>query len=938
MKIKKFVYLLMGLLFLASLYPIKVLSSPRRDLVGTLQQQSGGTARISYHAETGLVRFIGVDPEHAIAQPRQLERQATPEEAAQVFLSQYGTLFGVSNPAEELTVMKSAEFEGGRSMVRYQQVYKGIPVFGGELIVNMDASKKVLSANGEILPGIGVSTVPRLDAKTAQGIALQAVAKSYTLDADSLQASNPELWIFNPALLGGAGPRITSLVWRMEVSGKEVLPLRELVLVDAQLGVVALHFNQNDAILNRTVYDNQNQRNENLALYPPVCTEGNCPGSGDHVLAYTYGGDTYNFYYTNYGRDSIDGAGMALISTVRYCPTNTSYACPYANAFWNGAQMVYGQGFASADDVVAHEMTHGVTEHESHLFYYMQSGAINEAFSDIWGEFVDLSNTGGDDSPSVRWLMGEDIGAIRSMKNPTVYGDPDRMGSSYYVCDENDQGGVHSNSGVANKAAYLMVDGDTFNGYTVTGLGITKVAKIFYEVQTHLFTSASDYQDLYDGLLQACSTLKGSYGITDAECQEVKDAVDAVEMNQQPASCATTEAPVCPSGQVANNIFFDNLENPASGNWLAGAVTGLVNQFFYPQTSNPYNFDVTYATSGVYNFWGYNIDAVGDYAIAMTLNAALPAGSTPYLHFKHAYAFENGRYDGGVLEYSTNGGGSWNDAGSLFEINGYNGTISSSYGNPLGSRSAFVNRSHGYGSSRLNLSTLAGQNVRFRFRIGTDSSVDNWGWFIDDVRIYTCGAATPTPTKTATPVGWTPLPTRLSFIPIVRKGRTATPTATITPTFTPTFTPSPTPPPGSGPTAGFWQQTGSCAGCSEFYVTTGTPQVDNFAIYISVSGCGNYKITRLTEYPIVNNVFSFTGTFYASGTFYSATGANITYGLNSYYIYGCGYVTGGPFDRQAAWVNSNQAPPDFQAVSLVAPDSGAPDFIDPNTVIEFLGK
>jgi len=170
MKIKKFVYLLMGLLFLASLYPIKVLSSPRRDLVGTLQQQSGGTARISYHAETGLVRFIGVDPEHAIAQPRQLERQATPEEAAQVFLSQYGTLFGVSNPAEELTVMKSAEFEGGRSMVRYQQVYKGIPVFGGELIVNMDASKKVLSANGEILPGIGVSTVPRLDARQPRGL------------------------------------------------------------------------------------------------------------------------------------------------------------------------------------------------------------------------------------------------------------------------------------------------------------------------------------------------------------------------------------------------------------------------------------------------------------------------------------------------------------------------------------------------------------------------------------------------------------------------------------------------------------------------------------------------------------------------------------------------------------------------------------------------
>jgi bacillolysin len=119
-----------------------------------------------------------------------------------------------------------------------------------------------------------------------------------------------------------------------------------------------------------------------------------------------------------------------------------------------------------------------------------------------------------------------------------------------------------------------------------------------------------------------------------------------------------------------------------------------------------------------------------------------------FLHFRHAYGFEgvNTAFDGGVVEYSTNGGTTWTDAGSLITINGYNKTISSSFGNPLGGQQAFGTKSKGYISSRANLSSLAGQNVRFRFRIGTDNTGDALGWFIDDVRIYTCSG---TPINTA---------------------------------------------------------------------------------------------------------------------------------------------------------------------------------------------
>lgn len=100
-------------------------------------------------------------------------------------------------------------------------------------------------------------------------------------------------------------------------------------------------------------------------------------------------------------------------------------------------------------------------------------------------------------------------------------------------------------------------------------------------------------------------------------------------------------------------------------------------------------------------------------------------------------------------------------------------------------------------------------------------------------------------------------------------------------------------------TPGFWSGTGL-----EFYVLSAGPVVDDFAIYIYVNGCGNYKITRTTSVPIVNKSFSFTGNFYANGTFPSATAAQGALGLSSFYIPGCGYVSGGPFSWTATWKHS----------------------------------
>jgi len=468
-----------------------------RELLARLNQRTDGHVRISYHSRTGKVRFIGADAAHPISSSRSLSSvPRDPVEAALDFLREYGYLFGLDNPDEQLALLLQEVADGGRSVVRFQQMHDGVPVLGGELNMQLGALWQVLEANGEIAPNLALSATPAVTPEAARDQALALVAKQYELPIEALAASEPALWFYDPALLGAPGPQGVRLVWRIQVSASDqdgAAFVRELVLIDALNGMTVLHFNQVDAARERRIYDNQNNPAAGLPGYGPVRVEGGeATGVADADDAYDYLGDTYDFYAEHHGRDSIDNAGMALIATVHYCETSAD--CPYANAFWNGSQMVFGAGFVS-DDVAAHEMTHGVTEHESHLFYYMQSGAINEALSDIWGEFVDMTNGSGNDAPSVRWLIGEDLGGspFRDMKNPNTYNHPARMTDERYVCSAwSDNGGVHSNSGVANKAAYLMPDGDTFNGYTGRGLGSAQAARIWYEVQTNLLTSASD--------------------------------------------------------------------------------------------------------------------------------------------------------------------------------------------------------------------------------------------------------------------------------------------------------------------------------------------------------------------------------------------------------------------------------------------------------------
>lgn len=720
----------------ASLVLLLIIASPVQGASESAEQQprldsltrSGAT--VAFHRETGAVRFIGTRPGQPIARPSGLTSAATPASVARAFLDSQGKAFGLESQERELQLNSIGSASAGRSSVRFQQLHEGVPVLGGELVVNLDREKNVLSAGGEVLPSPDVSVEPQVTIEEAQATAIAAVAKARSVAAATLQASKLGLWIYDSRIMGGPGLDRPTLVWRMDVVGEGGgRPIEEFVLVDAQLGNVALSFDQLNEAKSRQICD-ANNTTSNVPCSSPVRSEGGAPSAIQDVNnAYDFSGNTYDFY-ASLGRDSIDDAGMTIKSTTRYCVSG--YPCPYANAYWTGQyqQMVYGQGYASADDVVAHELTHGVTDFTSNLFYYYQSGAINESISDVLGELIDL--TYGTDDPADRWLMGEDlsIGAIRDMENPPAFGDPDRMNSPIYTADssEGDAGGVHTNSGVGNKAAFLMTDGGTFNSVTVSGLGTNKVARIFYEVDANLLTSASDYADLYVALQQACTNLVGTAGITAANCAQVLNAANAVEMDESPTNAPNPEAPVCPAGQVPQNLYTDDIEADSPA-WAPITRAG----------SNAWDIGNSYATSGTQHLYGGDPDYEVDSAFAMMTDVTLPAGSTPYLHFKHAFGFEDEAttaFDGGVVEYSTNSGTDWTDAGSLFTDNGYNGAVYS--GNPLGARDAFVRESNGYISSRANLGSLAGQDVRFSFRIGTDFMVADYGWFIDDVRIYTC--------------------------------------------------------------------------------------------------------------------------------------------------------------------------------------------------------
>ncbi len=442
--------------------------------------------------------------------------------------------------------VQNVEKDGSSQIVRLQQEVDGVPVFGSVVVGNVakDGTLKAI-----VNDAINVKGKPGLAKK-----ATLSEKKAIKLYQKAIKASKfevapkAELVIYPVKDDAVYAYKVTSTV----LAGKE--PSRWTYFIDANSGKVLNKFDQlahatgttvlgtsatfNTTLSGSTYYLQDTTRGKGVYTYDAknrTSLPGTLWADADNVFNATYdraavsahvnAAKTYDFYKNTYGRNSFDNAGARLNSTVHYS-TN------YNNAFWDGTKMVYGDGdgttfvaLSGALDVVAHELTHAVTEYTAGLVYQNESGAINEAVSDIMGTVAEYTVGSNFD-----WLVGEDIytpgvsgDALRSMSNPAAYGDPDHYSKRYTGTQDN--GGVHTNSGIVNKAAYLLGNGGTFYNVSVTGIGVPKLGAIYYRALNVYLTPNSNFSSLRAAVVQSAKDL---YGSTSAEATAAAKSFDAV--------------------------------------------------------------------------------------------------------------------------------------------------------------------------------------------------------------------------------------------------------------------------------------------------------------------------------------------------------------------------------------------------------------------------
>lgn len=326
---------------------------------------------------------------------------------------------------------------------------------------------------------------------------------------------------------------------------------QQLNLRPAQLGLLA-----GPDVPRQEVYDA-----EHATTTPGrrVRVEGG-PAVADRAVNEAYDGTdiTYRFYQEIFQRDSIDGQGMQIVSSVHYSQD-------FDNALWNGTQMVYGDGsgvviargaLTGAIDVIGHELTHGITQMAAGLVYRQQPGALNESFSDVFGSLV-KQYARGQTAEEADWLIGDGIlgtalhgRALRSMKEPGLAYDMDRQVGhmSRYVNlpadnnPRNDNGGVHINSGIPNRAFYLVA-------VTLGGYAWEKAGRVWYVALTERLRPNSDFRAAAQATIQVAGEL---FGVNSLEQRAVRAAwgvvgVQVADGPGGPAAIAPASAEPAPA-------------------------------------------------------------------------------------------------------------------------------------------------------------------------------------------------------------------------------------------------------------------------------------------------------------------------------------------------------------------------------------------------------
>jgi bacillolysin len=451
----------------------------------------------------------------------------------------------------------------GGDVVRLQQVYNGVPVWGSTQVARVDEAGVLQVFSGTLSKEVS-SKLVKQNNKKSQKQAVDLAEADLNFKPVYEQEPTAELVIYPTAdqavyayhvtlnflspepgnyqfFINAETGEIINKYNALHTAGKTDPSLTGSNTVGSGVGVLgdtktlntlfssgAYYLQDNTRGSGVFTYDAQNRQRTPGTLWKDTDNLLNAQYDGAAVDAHYYAGLTYDYYKNVFGRNSYDNKGAALKSTVHYGRS-------YNNAFWNGQQMVYGDGdgttfipLSGALDVVAHELTHAVTDFSSDLVYQNESGALNEAISDIFGTLAEFHDNNNPD-----FEIGEDIytpakagDALRSMSDPAKYGDPDHYSVRYTGTSDN--GGVHINSGIINKAAYLLSQGGTHYGVTVPGVGTDKMGAIFYRANTVYFTSSTNFSQARAGLVQSAKDL---YGATSAEVNAVNKAFDAIGVN-----------------------------------------------------------------------------------------------------------------------------------------------------------------------------------------------------------------------------------------------------------------------------------------------------------------------------------------------------------------------------------------------------------------------
>lgn len=475
----------------------------------------------------------------------------------------------------------------GRQHARLRQLHRGVPVVGAELTRQTDELGATVSVFGSMFEGIDVDVTPALDAAAAAAVVEGRTGETLAGErmptlcvypgtdgyhlayrATVFTAEGASRYVIDATdgtvLHETSGLRTQSAVGK----GTGVLGDQKKMSVTLDSGTYTTRDPLRPPLL--TTYDLRGNLQRTLDFLNGRTTLGVSDRASDTdnvwtdaaaVDAHAQTGYFYDYYFKRFGRRGLDNNNLRLLSIVhpvsRVAIGTQSAATVgtyYLNAFYAGAGvMVYGEGLppamtaggqhwdylAGAIDVVAHELTHGITDYTSDLIYENESGALNESFSDMMGTAVEFFYQQPGAGPmQADYLLGEDVitpGGIRSMANPGAFGDPDHYSKRLVTPNDSahDNGGVHTNSGIPNHVYYLAIEGGTnrTSGLSVEGVGQAnreQIEKVMYRAFTQMMPSNATFSVARAVTIQAALDL---YGASSAAARAITQAWTAVGVN-----------------------------------------------------------------------------------------------------------------------------------------------------------------------------------------------------------------------------------------------------------------------------------------------------------------------------------------------------------------------------------------------------------------------